>query len=140
MRLISNEHALSIRYWSRLTVTIFLVALSASALAKDTSPVVQHYVADAEYESFRISPNGETLAYIDRQRGENSVVILNLTDMSLKAGFNSPDARVDQLDFLTDDHLIVNVTDYRRTVVGRDKFLFNINKNKKIKLCFITAP
>ena len=134
MRVISNEHALSIRYWSRLTVTIVLVALSTSALAKDTSPVVQHYVADGEYESFRISPNGETLAYIDRQRGENSVVILNLTDMSLKAGFNSPDARVDQLDFLTDDHLIVNVTDYRRTIVGRDKFLFNINKNKKIKL------
>ena len=35
---------------------------------------------------------------------------------------------------MTDDHLIVNVTDYRRTIVGRDKFLFNINKNKKIKL------
>ena len=105
MKLISNEHKLSVRFWLRLTVIIILVAIFASALAKDTSPVVQHYAADGEYESFRISPNGETLAYINRQRGEDNVVVLNLSDMSLKAGFNSPDANVVQLSFLTNDHL-----------------------------------
>ena len=134
MKLISNEHKLGVRYLLRLTVTIILVAISASALAEDTSPEVQHYAADWEYQGFRISPNGETLAYINRQRGEDNVVVLNLSDMSLKAGFNSPDANVVELSFLTNDHLIVGVTDYRRTKVGRDQFIFNIKKNKKIKL------
>ena len=62
------------------------------------------------------------------------MVVLNLIDMSLKAGFNSPDANVVELSFLTNDHLVVGVTDYRRTQVGRDQFIFNIKENKKIKL------
>ena len=134
MKLISVGNSLYFRSCVRFTVTIILIAISASALAKDTLPEVQYYVADWEYVGFQISPDGETLAYINRRNGEDNVVILNRSDMSLKAGFNSPDANVVELSFLTNDHLIVGVTDYRRTKVGRDQFIFNIKENKKIKL------
>ena len=134
MKLISVGNSLYFRSCVRFTVTIILIAISASALAKDTLPEVQYYVADWEYVGFQISPDGETLAYINRRNGEDNVVILNRSDMSLKAGFNSPDANVVELSFLTNDHLIVGVTDYRRTKVGRDQFIFSIKENKKIKL------
>ena len=134
MKLISSQHKLGVRYWLRLTITSILFAISASALAKSTLPEFQHYAGDWEYGRFRISPDGDTLAYINRQRGEDNVVVLNIKDMSLKAGFNSPDAQVDAISFLTNDHLIVDISDYRRTRIGRDKFIFNISNNEKIKL------
>ena len=77
------------------------IAISSHASTKNILPEIQHYVADWEYKDFRLSPDGETLAYINRRNGEDNVVILNRSDMSLKAGFNSPDANVVELSFLT---------------------------------------
>ena len=134
MKLVSVGKILCSRPCITLTVIIISIAISSHASTKNILPEIQHYVADWEYKDFRLSPDGETLAYINRRNGEDNVVILNRSDMSLKAGFNSPDADVDYIYFLTNNHLIVRVTDYRRTQLARDQFIFNISKNKKIKL------
>jgi dipeptidyl aminopeptidase/acylaminoacyl peptidase len=134
MKMVSFGNELYFRSCVRLTIIIISITISSYVSTRDTLPEVEHYAADWEYEDFRISPDGQALAYINRRNGEDNVVVLNLNDMSVKAGFNSPDANVVRLSFLTNDHLIIGVTDYRRTRVGRDKFIFNIKKNKKIKL------
>ena len=134
MRLVSVGKILCSRPCVTLTVIIISIAISSNASTKNIFPEIQHYVADWEYKDFRLSPDGETLAYINRRNGEDNVVILNRSDMSLKAGFNSPDSDVNYIYFLTNNHLIVRVTDYRRTQLVRDQFIFNISKNKKIKL------
>ena len=134
MTLVSVGKILCSRPCITLTVIIISIAISSHASTKNIFPEIQHYVADWEYKDFRLSPDGETLAYINRRNGEDNVVILNRSDMSLKAGFNSPDADVNHIYFLTNNHLIVRVTDYRRTQLARDQFIFNISKNKKIKL------
>ena len=134
MTLVSVGKILCSRPCITLTVIIISIAISSHASTKNILPEIQHYVADWEYKDFRLSPDGETLAYINRRNGEDNVVILNRSDMSLKAGFNSPDADVNHIYFLTNNHLIVRVTDYRRTQLARDQFIFNISKNKKIKL------
>ena len=134
MKMVSVGNELYFRSCVKFTIIIISITISSYVSTRDTLPEVEHYAADWEYEDFRISPDGQALAYINRRNGEDNVVVLNLNDMSVKAGFNSPDANVVRLSFLTNDHLIIGVTDYRRTRVGRDKFIFNIKKNKKIKL------
>jgi dipeptidyl aminopeptidase/acylaminoacyl peptidase len=134
MKLVSVGKILCSRPCVTLTVIIISIAISSNASTKNIFPEIQHYVADWEYKDFRLSPDGETLAYINRRNGEDNVVILNRSDMSLKAGFNSPNSDVNYIYFLTNNHLIVRVTDYRRTQLVRDQFIFNISKNKKIKL------
>ena len=101
MKLVSVGKILCSRPCITLTVIIISIAISSHASTKNIFPEIQHYVADWEYKGFRLSPDGETLAYINRQHGEDNVVVLNLIDMSLKAGFNSPDANVVELSFLT---------------------------------------
>ena len=105
------------------TISAFIAAILASisiailtipaAIAQAPTPSVEDFWAEPDFFQPALSPNGQLLSYVKREGDEQYVVTLDLTaqggDMkSVPVG----KVRVNSLDWLTDDRLLVRFTGY----------------------------
>jgi dipeptidyl aminopeptidase/acylaminoacyl peptidase len=95
----------------RILTSVLALACVAGAAHAQVSPApLEAYGALPAFESPDLSPSGDRLAYIAVVGEERSLIINDLSDMSLIGGVRAGDVKVRGLGFVGEDHVYIYST------------------------------